>query len=54
MSRSAGLALLMAVALAQGVAPASAHEVPGLDAVFIQGMFQPAYTPPAPGITSCR
>ncbi len=49
MRRFARLALLMAVATAQGVGTARAHEVPGLDAVFIQGMFQPAYTPPAPG-----
>ena len=48
MRRSAGLGLVLSVVLALGAEAARAHEIPGLDAVFIQGMFQPAYTPPAP------
>ena len=47
MSRFTGLVLAMALACAAG--RGDAHEVPGLDDVFIQGTFQPAYTPPAPG-----
>ncbi|MCI0548315.1 MAG: SCO family protein, partial [Candidatus Rokubacteria bacterium] len=47
-----GLALAAAVGLALAAAPAGpagAHSVPGLDDVFVQGLFTPTFTPPPPG-----
>jgi cytochrome oxidase Cu insertion factor (SCO1/SenC/PrrC family) len=49
MSRTTGLVLTVAMAMAYAAGRGDAHEVPGLGDVFIQGIFQPAYTPPAPG-----
>jgi cytochrome oxidase Cu insertion factor (SCO1/SenC/PrrC family) len=49
MGRAGSLAVLMALAIAQGPGMAGGHEVPGQDSVFIQGTFEPVYTPPAPG-----
>jgi cytochrome oxidase Cu insertion factor (SCO1/SenC/PrrC family) len=47
-ARGVGLSLLLLAGLA-GAAPALAHEVPGLEAEFIKGVFSPAFVPPAVG-----
>lgn len=41
--------VMMAVALLADPSAAQAHEVPGLEETFVQGVFSPKFTPPAAG-----